>query len=408
MMMMMIIIMNKAVRSVHMDSAHHQHQQPCFGDRNNNNKGLANSVRQTLGLNTVAMVTSTPLCRWPPSWVRTTANREREGRGFGSEGGGERGGAVTSCEEKSPPGFWRRRSSSRSTSGAGAMFGSLSRVFEEDPFFRDPFAAHNEHVRRFFSEPFGRDPFLAIKNGGERSIDHRGRPDSQVALRNNHKTMNFPLMPFGCSVGMNMDFRDPFSAMDRMMSNMRNSMLELQRNFDKMAVDQNAHTFSSSSVMTYSKKGDEPPKIFQASAQTRMAPGGIKETRKALKDSESGLEKMAIGHHIQDRGHVIQKEKNNKTGNEELNQEFINLDETEAQAFDDQWQKEIVKFKPSLGRNNRNVTRHRSIQHLGKEDAVRREKTHPRTPIEGSRRQQSSAEKLSVKGSHVPLKASKK
>ncbi|XP_008104320.2 myeloid leukemia factor 1 isoform X5 [Anolis carolinensis] len=347
-----------------MDSAHHQHQQPCFGDRNNNNKGLANSVRQTLGLNTVAMVTSTPLCRWPPSWVRTTANREREGRGFGSEGGGERGGAVTSCEEKSPPGFWRRRSSSRSTSGAGAMFGSLSRVFEEDPFFRDPFAAHNEHVRRFFSEPFGRDPFLAIKNGGERSIDHRGRPDSQVALRNNHK--------------------------------------------DKMAVDQNAHTFSSSSVMTYSKKGDEPPKIFQASAQTRMAPGGIKETRKALKDSESGLEKMAIGHHIQDRGHVIQKEKNNKTGNEELNQEFINLDETEAQAFDDQWQKEIVKFKPSLGRNNRNVTRHRSIQHLGKEDAVRREKTHPRTPIEGSRRQQSSAEKLSVKGSHVPLKASKK
>nr|XP_003218260.1 PREDICTED: myeloid leukemia factor 1 isoform X4 [Anolis carolinensis] len=273
------------------------------------------------------------------------------------------------------------------------MFGSLSRVFEEDPFFRDPFAAHNEHVRRFFSEPFGRDPFLAIKNGGERSIDHRGRPDSQVALRNNHK---------------NMDFRDPFSAMDRMMSNMRNSMLELQRNFDKMAVDQNAHTFSSSSVMTYSKKGDEPPKIFQASAQTRMAPGGIKETRKALKDSESGLEKMAIGHHIQDRGHVIQKEKNNKTGNEELNQEFINLDETEAQAFDDQWQKEIVKFKPSLGRNNRNVTRHRSIQHLGKEDAVRREKTHPRTPIEGSRRQQSSAEKLSVKGSHVPLKASKK
>nr|XP_060623611.1 myeloid leukemia factor 1 isoform X2 [Anolis sagrei ordinatus] len=273
------------------------------------------------------------------------------------------------------------------------MFGSLSRVFEEDPFFRDPFAAHTEHVHRFFSEPFGRDPFLAIKDGGERNIGHRGRPDSQVALRNNHK---------------NMDFRDPFSAMDRMMSNMRNSMVELQRNFDKMAVDTNAHTFSSSSVMTYSKKGDEPPKIFQASAQTRMAPGGIKETRKALKDSESGLEKMAIGHHIQDRGHVIQKEKNNKTGNEELNQEFINLDETEAQAFDDQWQKEIGKFKPSVGRNNRNVSKHRGIQHLGKEDAVRREKTHPRTAIEGPRRPQSSVEKLSVKGSHVPLKASKK
>lgn len=53
----------------------------------------------------------------------------------------------------------------------------------------------------------------------------------------------------------------------------------------------------------------------------------VKETRKALKDSESGLEKMAIGHHIHDRAHVIKKSRNNKTGDEELNQEFINLDE---------------------------------------------------------------------------------
>jgi len=54
----------------------------------------------------------------------------------------------------------------------------------------------------------------------------------------------------------------------------------------------------------------------------------VKETRKALKDSESGLEKMAIGHHIHDRAHVIKKSKNSKTGDEELNQEFINLDES--------------------------------------------------------------------------------
>lgn len=54
----------------------------------------------------------------------------------------------------------------------------------------------------------------------------------------------------------------------------------------------------------------------------------VKETRKALKDSESGLEKMAIGHHIHDRAHVIKKSKNRKTGDEEINQEFINLDES--------------------------------------------------------------------------------
>lgn len=37
---------------------------------------------------------------------------------------------------------------------------------------------------------------------------------------------------------------------------------------------------------------------------------------------------MAIGHHIHDRAHVIKKSKNSKTGDEEMNQEFINLDES--------------------------------------------------------------------------------
>lgn len=53
----------------------------------------------------------------------------------------------------------------------------------------------------------------------------------------------------------------------------------------------------------------------------------IKETRRAVKDSESGLERMAIGHHIQDRGHVVEKKYNKKTGEKELNQNFQNMDE---------------------------------------------------------------------------------
>ena len=53
----------------------------------------------------------------------------------------------------------------------------------------------------------------------------------------------------------------------------------------------------------------------------------IKETRQALRDSESGVEKMAIGHHIQDRGHVVERKENHKTGEKELNQDFQNLDE---------------------------------------------------------------------------------
>lgn len=36
---------------------------------------------------------------------------------------------------------------------------------------------------------------------------------------------------------------------------------------------------------------------------------------------------MAIGHHIHDRGHVVEKKYNKKTGDKELNQNFQNMDE---------------------------------------------------------------------------------
>ncbi|XP_025040639.1 myeloid leukemia factor 1 isoform X2 [Pelodiscus sinensis] len=281
------------------------------------------------------------------------------------------------------------------------MFGNrgLRELFEEDPFFREPFAAQHQFMHqmmRSFSDPFGRDPFLSITEGGERTQDTmipRGHHDSQIALRGNHR---------------NSDFRDPFFAIDRTISNMRNSMLELRRNFDQLSLSPDAHSFSSSSVMTYSKTGDEPPKVFQASAQTHTAPGGIKETRKALKDSESGLEKMAIGHHIHDRAHVIKKSKNNKTGDQELNQEFINLDEAEAHIFDEEWQKEIMKFGTSRAKYNLEAVKHRNNRHISKEDALRREKPHSKPLMAGSRKPEVSVENLNVKGSHVPVKTSKR
>lgn len=37
---------------------------------------------------------------------------------------------------------------------------------------------------------------------------------------------------------------------------------------------------------------------------------------------------MSIGHHIQDRGHVIERKENRKTGEKELNQDFQNMDES--------------------------------------------------------------------------------
>ncbi|XP_009077882.1 PREDICTED: myeloid leukemia factor 1 [Acanthisitta chloris] len=250
---------------------------------------------------------------------------------------------------------------------------------------------------RGFSEPFGRDPWLSLTDGAEGT-----HQDTRLVPRGQRRGTSYSLMPFAGFGRRDADFGDPFSAMDRMMSTMRNSMLEMQRKFDDLSFHPDAHTFSSSSVMTYSKVGDEPPKVFQASTQTRTAPGGVKETKKALKDSESGLEKMAIGHHLHDRAHVIQKSKNTKTGDEEMNQEFINLDESDAQTFDEEWQKEVMKFRPSRARSALEAPKHKSIHHMPKEDGARREK--PRA-ITGPR---DSLENLGVKGTHVPTKSSRK
>ncbi|NWW38036.1 MLF1 factor, partial [Panurus biarmicus] len=261
---------------------------------------------------------------------------------------------------------------------------------------RDPFAAHHEHMRqmmRSFSEPFGRDALPSLPEGRDRAAgrraEGRAQQHSQLAVRGTR--------------GVN--FGDPFSAMDRMMSNMRNNMLEMQRKFDDLSIQPSGHSFSSSSLMTYSRVGDEPPKVFQASSQTRTAPGGVKETRKALKDSESGLEKIAIGHHLQDRAHVIKKSKNSKTGDEEMNQEFINMDECEADTFDEEWQKEIMKFRPCRSRGAVEAPRSRSAHYSPRESASRREKP---LGAPGSRMPRDSLESLSVKGTQVPLKGSRK
>ncbi|KAL0973014.1 hypothetical protein UPYG_G00197760 [Umbra pygmaea] len=214
------------------------------------------------------------------------------------------------------------------------MFNNLLREFDEDPFFSDPFQAHSERVRqmmRSFSEPFGRDLVPSLTDGRDRCRRAGGQPSTSLALRQDHRDM---------------ESRNPFNVFDSVMLGMRNRMEDMHKNFENLSTDSNTHSFSSSSVMTFSKVGDEPPKVFQASSQTRRAPGGVKETRRALKDSESGLDKMSIGHHIQDRGHIVEKKHNKKTGERELNQDFQNMDESEAQTFDEEWQQEVSKFRP--------------------------------------------------------------
>lgn len=229
------------------------------------------------------------------------------------------------------------------------MFNSIFKEFEEDPFFTDPFRAHRDHMQhlmRSFSEPFG-GSFVPTLTDGRNQHGSTQQSTTAPALSNNNRDL----------------IRNPFGMVDNMIANMRNRMDDMNRDFDNpptMSSNLNGHSFRSSSVMTYSKVGNEPAKVFQACSSTRRAPGGVKETRQAIKDSESGLEKLAVGHHIQDRGHVMEKKYNNKTGEKEFNQDFQNLDESEAQAFDEEWQQEVSKFKSDgfMSQEPRSITFH--------------------------------------------------
>ncbi|XP_036371524.1 myeloid leukemia factor 2-like [Megalops cyprinoides] len=201
------------------------------------------------------------------------------------------------------------------------MFRYLSDV-DESPFMMDPFSAHRQQMRSLFGS-FGFEPFPFA-------------PQLQPP-RNPHLQAG-ALSPFGM-MGMGGGFMDMFGMMGGMMENM-----------ERMSGSPGCQTFSSSTVISYSSSGSGTPRVYQQTSEMRTAPGGIRETRQAMRDSESGVERLAIGHHIRDRGHVMERSRNHKTGDREERQEFINLEESEAAAFDDEWRRETGRYPPPNAR----------------------------------------------------------
>uniref|UniRef100_A0A3B4ZUN3 Myeloid leukemia factor 2 n=1 Tax=Stegastes partitus TaxID=144197 RepID=A0A3B4ZUN3_9TELE len=192
------------------------------------------------------------------------------------------------------------------------MFRFLNDV-DEDPFMMDPFAAHRQQMRSLFG-PFGMDPFPLAPQ----MQPHRA-PRRQAG----------PLAPFG------------------MMGMVSGSFYGLlQQTDERMSGSPNCQTFSSSTVISYSSSDIGAPKVYQQTSETRTGPGGIRETRQSMRDSESGLERLAIGHHIGDRAHIMERSRNRRTGDREERQDFINLDETDAAAFDEEWRREAGRYVP--------------------------------------------------------------
>ncbi|CAG0889168.1 unnamed protein product [Darwinula stevensoni] len=81
-----------------------------------------------------------------------------------------------------------------------------------------------------------------------------------------------------------------------------------------------------------------PGRVYQETKSTRSGPGGLKETRHAVTDTRAGTKRMAIGHHLGERGHVVERTQDMRNNQIEENQDFINIEEEEADQFEQDWE----------------------------------------------------------------------
>lgn len=203
----------------------------------------------------------------------------------------------------------------------------------------DPFEHMNSIMNNFFHDPFSQ------RNESGRNMNQ------QISTRND--PFGDPFSNFQNSI-ISHQRQNSFGLMEQMMGRNMNSFMSNMQN------DPNAAVYSSSSVMTYSNTGDGQPKVYQASSQVRQAPGGVKETRQMLRDSEKGIEKVAVGHHIGKKAHVIERRKLNGGDMEEIIN-LENLDDDEIPNFNKEFE---AKIRSNHGHYSRSQDHHHN-RHLG-------------------------------------------
>ncbi|CAF0754115.1 unnamed protein product [Adineta steineri] len=166
---------------------------------------------------------------------------------------------------------------------------------------------------------------FGMPNNSNRRTSSNSLIQHQQSLFNNTLMMQPPL--FGGMNGLTGDFgihSSPFSIMNRMMQGVNH------------IPDSPVHSYTSTTVMSFNG-ADGRPKVYQETTSRNRGPGGIEETRQAVRDTERGINKVQIGHRIGDRKHVIEREMNVETGQISENVELENLDENETDGFKQEW-----------------------------------------------------------------------
>ncbi|XP_045500325.1 myeloid leukemia factor isoform X3 [Colias croceus] len=186
-----------------------------------------------------------------------------------------------------------------------SLFGSLMADVEDDPFF----GSHMRHMRQMSNmmNSIFSDPFCML---GEGTLSLMGP---------RHGSALMPFMPQMPSM----------------------NTLFAANNISDGSMGPGTSFSSSTVVMSSGPNGK--PQVYSSSSSTKIGPNGVKETRKTLQDSRTGVKKMSIGHHIGERAHVIEREQNVYSGDAEERQEFINLEEDEAEQFDREFQERAAR-----------------------------------------------------------------
>lgn len=169
----------------------------------------------------------------------------------------------------------------------------------------------NTMMNSMFNDPFGMlNPFDTMNGFGMAGPSALTGGFQNPAMQHRQSTV----MPFG------------FPAMPNMNRLLSGDLPEIDGS--------GGASFCSSRMVTMSQGPDGRPQVYHATSSTKTGPNGVRETRKSVQDSRTGVKKMAIGHHIGERAHVIEREQNLHTGVREERQDFINLEEDDAHNFD--------------------------------------------------------------------------
>jgi len=200
----------------------------------------------------------------------------------------------------------------------------------------DPFGNPFQHMHRQMREMDQMMNAMMGSNFGLGMFPHQRQHPQQMMLDNQqhrHQPQNAMMSPFGGGL---------FGGIMQHMEHMQDHAMN----------DPNSVMFSQSTMISFGRDGQ--PKVVHDS--TRKV-GEVKENRRKVQHG-ADLTELQVGHSIGDRSHIIEK-KRDKDGRFRQTQKFVNLDQHEAEQFNEEFKSRATQnltggssgrpYQPAIG-----------------------------------------------------------